>query len=218
MNSSAATGALILILVALAGAGCLLSFHPRGALRHPRAKARPERARAFQQYQIAQDSASSSKADALNNLSKEVDALQASLGKVTNEQSDTLTGLHKQIAALQESQQAQDAAQKKFSDYASQIEKIKHDVQVMPAQVTPAPVVTTPAPAAAPAPSHADASPITPITTAETTPNVQLPVAPHADSTIVDLRPASVTTASAARALPVELPVALSVSLSQASR
>jgi TolA-binding protein len=219
MNSSTTTaGALILILVAVAGAG--VSYHFTLEARFTAIEQKlDQNAVAFQQYQIAQDTAASSKSDALTNLDKEVDALQASLGQASHAQTDTLDDLRKQITTLQQSQQAQENAQKKLSDYASQMDRIKHDVEIMPAQVSPAPVVTAPVitTVPAPAPIHvtAPAAPA-PITTADiktdATPNVQLPVPPRADGASVDLRPASIAAAAptTTRAFPIALPVSLS--------
>ena len=88
MNTSTATSALILITVALAGAG--VSYHFTLESRFTSIEQKLEQnSLALQQIQISQDTAISSKTEALNNLSKEVDDLQASLaplGKATHEQ------------------------------------------------------------------------------------------------------------------------------------
>src|SRR5271156_4424089 len=103
MNTSTATSALILITVALAGAG--VSYHFTLESRFAGIEQKLEQnSLALQQFQISQDSAISSKTDELNNLSKEVDDLQASLtplGKATHEQTDSLAEIRKQVAALQ---------------------------------------------------------------------------------------------------------------------
>jgi predicted phage tail protein len=198
------TLALVLILVALAGAG--FSYHLTLDARFAALEQKlDQNSVALQQYQISQETAASSKTEALDHLSKEVDALQTSLkplGNATKEQTDALTDIRKQVALLQQAQQGQQDAQKKLSDYAGQLEKIKHDIQVQAAQT---PAIT---PASAPAP-------VTPVTASVphvSSATVPMPVPPHADSA-VDLRPAqSVMTDDDAsvRVLPVALPVALS--------
>jgi TolA-binding protein len=201
MKTTSASWALILIATALTGAG--ISYHFTLEARFASIEQKlDQNAVALQQYQISQDTIFSSKTEALNNLSKEVDNLQSSmepLGRTTREQNDSLSDIRKQIASLQESQQAQQDAQKKLSDYASQLQKINHDAQV---QSTPAPVTTppvsTPIVTAPPANSHASVTP------------VPLPFPPRADNA-VDLRPAQTTVAddTPIRVLPVALPVAL---------
>ncbi|HEY0255887.1 MAG TPA: hypothetical protein VGC39_00475 [Candidatus Methylacidiphilales bacterium] len=198
-------GALILIAVALLGAG--ISYHFTLQSRFASIEQKLEQnSVALQQYQIAQETGISAKTDALNTLSKEFDALQASLaplGKATREQTDSLSEIHKQIASLEQSQQAQQDAQKKLADYASQIEKIKHDIQTQATQIS-APAASSPAPVPTAAPL------ITPRAPATTT---LLPLPPRADSA-VDIRPAQSTVAESpsVRALPVAMPVALSAS------
>jgi len=207
-KSSSATWALLLIAVALAGAG--VSYHFTLESRFAAIEQKlDQNALALQQFQISQESTVSTKLDALNTLSKEVDALQTSLeplGKTTHDQSDALSEIHKQIAALEQSQQSQQDAQKKLSDYAVQLDKLKHDIQTQALPATQPPLVpvtsTPPAPVALPvlAP-HASA-----------TPNVPLPLPPRVDSA-VDLRPdqsPNVAEDASVRALPVALPVALS--------
>jgi uncharacterized protein HemX len=219
MNTSTATSALILITVALAGAG--VSYHFTLESRFSAIEQKLEQnSVALQQYQISEETNFSSKAQALDNLSKEVDALQASLaplGKATQEQTDSLTDIRKQITSLQQSQESQIDAQKKLADYASQLEKIKRDSQApsippsvpIPASApapasSPSPVTSAPVPASAPA-----ALPVTPKVSVI---NKPLPVTPRTDSGVVDLRPAETTLADAAsvRALPVAVPVSLS--------
>lgn len=203
MNSSKTTSwALILIAVALVGAG--ISYHFTLESRFAAIETKLEQnSIALQQYQIAQETATSSKADALVNLSKEVDTLQSSLeplGKTTHEQNDALSDLRKQIVSLQQSAQAEQDAQKKFADYAGQLEKIKRDIQIQAA--------ATPPPSASPAPTPAAAT-----TTSQPTAHASmttLPVAPRAESA-VDIRPdesPAVAVAISNRALPVALPVA----------
>jgi hypothetical protein len=214
MNTSTATSALILITVAMAGAG--VSYHFTLESRFATIEQKLEQnSVALQQIQISQDTAISSKTEALNNLSKEVDDLQASLtplGKATHEQTDSLAEIRKQVASLQQAQEEQIEEQKKLADYASQLEKIKRAAQApsVPPSVpipvsapTPAPV--TSAPALTPAPP----APVAPKVSAITRP---LLVAPRTDSAVVDLRPAETTLADAGsvRALPVALPVDLS--------
>src|SRR5271170_5418120 len=202
MKPTSASWALILIATALTGAG--ISYHftleSRFALIEQKLD---QNAVALQQYQISQDTIFSSKTEALNNLSKEVDTLQSSLeplGRTTREQDESLSDIRKQIATLQQSQQAQEDAQKKLSDYAKQLQQITHDAQV---QSTPAPV-TTPS-ASAPAPT----APV--LGTHASTSTEPLPFPPRADNA-VDLRPAQTTVADETpiRVLPVALPVALS--------
>jgi uncharacterized membrane-anchored protein YhcB (DUF1043 family) len=218
MNTSTASSALILITVALAGAG--VSYHFTLESRFSAIEQKLEQnSVALQQYQISQDTIFSSKTEVLNNLGKEVDALQASLaplGKATHEQTDSLAEIRKQVTSLQQSQQEQQDAQKKLADYAGQVEKLKHDAQVQ--SIPPSVPIPAVAPASAPAPvTSTPASTATPTARAvppkvsvNTTP---LPVAPRADSAVVDLRPAEATVAaSPLRALPVALPVSLSQS------
>jgi len=195
---------LILIAVALAGAG--ISYHFTLESRFATIEQKlDQNTVALQQYQVSQETNFSAKTDALNTLSKEVDALQSSLeplGKATREQTDSLSEMRKQVAALQQSQQGEQDAQKKLADYASQLEKMKHDIQAQPA---PAPVqaVSAPAPVSTPAaasnlvPPHGSAS------------MVPLPVPPLTDAA-VDLRPATIAEGPSVRALPVALPVSLS--------
>jgi len=209
-KSSSATWALILIAIALAGAG--VSYHFTLESRFTAIEQKlDQNSLALQQFQISQETTASSKLDALNTLSKEVDTLQSSLeplGKSTHDQSDSLMEMHKQIAALEQSQQAQQDAQKKLADYAVQLDQIKHDIQTAQVQAQqPALVPVTAAPVVTPAPQPA----IAPRTT---TPNVILPVAPRADNS-VDIRPDQASPVAAdgsVRALPVALPVALSSS------
>lgn len=207
MNQNKTTStnwALILIAVALAGAG--ISYHFTLESRFAAIEQKlDQNSVALQQYQIAQETSISSKADALNNLSKEVDALQSSLaplGKATREQTDSLTEIRKQVASLQQSQQNQQDAQKKLSDYAGQLEKIRHDIQTQSAPApTPSVPATTPAAASTLVAPHGSAAIVT------------LPLPPLAD-TSVDLRPdaASIADDASVRALPVALPVSLSAS------
>ncbi len=215
MNTSTASSALILIAVALAGAG--VSYHFTLESRFSAIEQKLEQnSVALQQYQISQDTIFSSKTEALNNLGKEVDALQASLaplGKATHEQTDSLAEIRKQVTSLQQAQQEQLEAQKKLTDYAGQLEKMKHDAQVQ--SIPP----SVPIPASAPAPAPVTSTPATTTTPAApaTLPKVSvittpLPVAPHADSAVVDLRPAETTLAAPLRAFPVALPVSLSQS------
>ncbi len=207
MNSHKMTStnwALFLIAVALIGAGDSYYFtlESRFASIEQRLD---QNSTALQQYQIAQDTIFSSKTETLNNLNREVDALQSSLeplGKATREQTESLSEIRKQIAALQQSQQAQQDAQKKLSDYANQLEKIRHDIQVQSAQTPPSSVhVSSPAAPSTPLVPHASSA------------SVPLPLPPRADSA-VELRPAQTTMAADApiRVLPVALPVALSAS------
>lgn len=201
-KSTATSWALILIAIAITGAG--ISYHFTLESRFASIEQKlDQNSLAFQEYQASQETIFSSKTETLNNLNKEVDALQSSLeplGKSTREQTESLSEIRKQVATLQQSQQAQQDAQKKLSDYAGQLEKIKHDIQV---QSTPPPQsvpistpVASPLPLIAPHASSAD---------------VPLALPPHADS-VVDLRPAliTVTKDASVRALPVALPVALS--------
>jgi hypothetical protein len=195
---------LLLIAVALVGAG--FSYHLTLDSRFAAIEQKlDENSLALQQYQIAQETALAAKTDTLNNLNKEVDALQTSLepiGKATREQTDSLSAIHKQIASLEQSQQGEQDAQKKLADYATQLDKIKHDLQLQAAQVpaNPAPM-PAPAPPVVIAPHAASAS-------------ILLPLPPRADNA-VDLRPAqapAIVEDASVRALPVALPVSLSAS------
>jgi len=199
-KTTSTSWALILIAIALAGAG--ISYHFTLESRFASIEQKlDENSLALQQYQISQESIVSSKTEALDNLNKEVDALQSTLGplgKATSEQTESLSEIHKQIASLQQSQQAQQDAQKKLSDYASQLEKMKHDIQTQAAQIpAQSPLVTPPAPAPIVAPQASSS-------------DVSLPLPPRAESA-VDLRPAQATDVAdgaSVRALPVAMPVA----------
>jgi uncharacterized protein YgfB (UPF0149 family) len=210
-QSSAATSwPLILIAIALVGAG--ISYHFTLESRFAAIEQKlDQNSIALQQYQISQETAFSSKTAALDNLSKEVDSLQASLkplGNATQEQTQSLEDIRKQIGSLQQLQQNQQDAQKKLADYATQLEKIRHDMQVQSAQVS-APQVPAPAPAAVtpPAPAAAVAIP----STQHASIDVPLALPPHADAAI-DLRPAQITVADdpSVRALPVAMPAIVS--------
>jgi peptidoglycan hydrolase CwlO-like protein len=207
-KTTSMNGALILIAVALAGAGVSYHFTLQSRFAAIEQKL-DQNSVALQQYQAAQETLATSKLDTLNNLSKEIDTLQASLtplGQATHEQTDSLAEMHKEIATLQQSQQAQQDAAKKLADYATQLDKMKRDIQAAqlaaPASAPSAPVTTvTPAPSALPAIApHASLSP-----------TLMLPVPPRAESA-VDIRPDQSTAVaedgSSVRALPVALPVA----------
>jgi TolA-binding protein len=207
-KTSSPNWALILIAVALAGAG--ISYHFTLESRFATIEQKlDQNSLAFQQYQVSQETNFTSKTDALNNLSKEVDALQSSLeplGKSTHEQTDSLSEIRKQIASLQQSQQSQQDAQKKLADYASQLEKMRHDIQTQAAPA-PAPAPTPSVPAATPAAASTLAPPH------DSAAIVPLPLPPLAD-TSVDLRPDAATVAvdASVRAWPVALPVSISAS------
>ncbi|HEX4141503.1 MAG TPA: hypothetical protein VHY09_14235 [Candidatus Methylacidiphilales bacterium] len=220
-----------LILIALAMTGAGVSYHFTLESRFAALEQKLDQdSVALQQFQIAQESAASSKNEALDGLSKEVDALASSVatsGKASKEQTDALAQVRQQIATLGQLQQAQQDAQKKLADYAGQLDKIKHDVQLHEAQAsiaTPAPVpptvplptsapVATPAPAPAAMPTASTQLPTTHASTADIKP----PVAPLTEDSSVDLRPAEITAArtNAVRALPVALPVDTSLSDNQ---
>jgi uncharacterized protein YgfB (UPF0149 family) len=223
MSSKSSNWPLILIAVAMTGAG--ISYHFTLDSRFAALEQKlDQNSVALQQYQIAQETVVSSKTEALNNLSKEVDALQASLtplGKATRDQTDSLAEIRKQIGSLDQLQQAQQDAQKKLADYAGQLEKIKHDVQMHAAQASmpsPAPALPVPvslpiqSPASSPAaaPTASTQAPSTHASTVEVKPTVT----PRAESSSVDLRPAEITAVreNAVRALPVALPVSTSLS------
>jgi uncharacterized protein YgfB (UPF0149 family) len=219
MSSTTSNWPLILIAVAMTGAG--ISYHFTLDARFAALEQKlDQNSIALQQYQIAQETVVSSKTEALNNLSKEVDALQASLtplGQATKQQTDSLAEIRKQIASLDQLQQAQQDAQKKLADYASQLETIKHDVQVREAQASaPAAAMPLPVPPTVPMknpttpPTASTDAPSTHASTAEVKPAV----APRAESSAVDLRPAEITAVreNAVRALPVALPVTPSLS------
>jgi hypothetical protein len=211
-KTTSMNGALILIAVALAGAG--VSYHLTLDSRFASIEQKlDQNTIALQQFQIAQETLSS-KTDTLNNLNKEVETLQTSLaplGKATREQTDSLTDMHKQIATLQQSAQAQQDAQKKLADYAAQLDTIKRDIQTQSARIS-APVVV-PAPVApvtvmAPAPVEPMLAPHA------SSPTIMLPMPPRAESA-VDIRPdqsTAVADESSVRALPVALPVAPALS------
>ena len=202
-NTTSTSWPLILIAIALVGAG--ISYHFTLESRFATIEQKlDQNSLALQQYQISQETVFSSKTAALDNLSKEVDTLQASLkplGNATQEQTQSLADIRKQIGSLQQLQQNQQDAEKKLSDYAVQLEKIRHDIQVQasaPAALAPA-AVTAPAPVATTPPTqHASA-------------DVPLSLPPHADAA-VDIRPAQISVAQDAsvRALPVAMPVVVS--------
>jgi hypothetical protein len=214
--SSKAASLLPLILIALAMTGAGISYHFTLDARFAALEQRlDQNAIALQQYEIAQQSSISAKSDALSNLGKEVDTLQASLtplGKATKDQTDALTQIRQQIASLGQLQQAQQDAQKKLADYAGQLEKIKHDVQLHEAQASaPAPAppsiplpANTPAAAPVPAPTAGNRVPTTHASAAAT----PSPVPPRTETSAVDIRPAEITAVHehAVRALPVALP------------
>ena len=220
--TKASTWPLLLIAFAMVGAG--VSYHFTLDARFAALDQKLEQnSIALQQFQIAQESAASSKNAALDGLNKEVDALQASLtplGKATKDQTDALAQVRQQIATLGQLQQAQQDAQKKLADYAGQLDKIKHEVQLHEAQAstTPAPAPVPPtvplpasAPASAPAPAPA-AKPTTSLdlpTNGPTIADFKPPVTPLTETSSVDLRPADITAprVNAVRALPVALPV-----------
>jgi predicted phage tail protein len=183
---------LLLIAFAIVGAG--VSYHFTLDARFAALDQKLEQnSIALQQFQIAQESAASSKNAALDGLNKEVDALQASLtplGKANKDQTDALAQIRQQIATLGQLQQAQQDAQKKLADYAGQLDKIKHDVQLHEAQASTAPA-PAPVPPTVPLPASAPS------------------VAPLTETSSVDLRPADITEprVNAVRALPVALPV-----------
>jgi len=208
-QKSSSSWALLLIAVALVGAG--ISYHFTLESRFATIEQKlDENSVALQQYQISQETLVSTKSQALDNLNKEVDALQNSLeplGKVTQQQTDSLAEIHKQIVSLEQSQQAQQDAQKKLADYAAQLEKMKHDIQTQAAQPPSTSVSVSPAPV----PSTAKPGPLTPQASADVS---QLPLPPRTDAA-VDLRPAqtpAVADVASVRALPVALPVDFSAS------
>lgn len=215
---------LLLIAFAIVGAG--VSYHFTLDARFAALDQKLEQnSIALQQFQIAQESAASSKNAALDGLNKEVDALTASVatsGKSSKEQTDALAQIRQQIATLGQLQQAQQDAQKKLADYAGQLDKIKHDVQLHDAQASTSPATapvppTVPlpasAPAAAPAPAPAPAAkPTTSLdlpTNHPTIADLKPSVTPLTETSSVDLRPAEITAprVNAVRALPVALPV-----------
>jgi hypothetical protein len=204
-KTNSTSWALILIALALTGAG--ISYHFTLESRFASIEQKlDQNSIALQQYQISQETIFSSKTETLNNLNREVDALQSSLeplGKATHEQTASLSEIRQQIVSLQQSQQAQQEAQKKLADYAGQLEKIRRDIQAQAAQISSQPVPASPDAPPALLGTHASAV------------DVPLPLPPRADSA-VDLRPAQTQTpmadAASVRALPVALPVALSSS------
>ena len=198
--------ALILIAIALAGAG--ISYHFTLESRFASIEQKlDQNSLALQQYQASEESVLTSKTEALDNLGKEVDSLQASLtplGKETRDQTQSLSEIRKQVASLLQSQQTQQDAQKKLSDYSKQLDKPKLDVPVQVPQIpASSALVTPPAPQALVTP-HASYD------------QALLPFPPRAESAI-DLRPAqtpAVVDNASVRALPVALPVDQSVALS----
>lgn len=222
-KTTSMNGALILIAVALAGAG--VSYHMTLDSRFATIEQKlDQNTIAMQQFEIAQETLTT-KAETLANLNKEVEALQTSLaplGKATREQTDSLTDIHKQIATLEAAAQAQQDAQRKLADYAAQLEKIKHDMASQSALVTPAAPVSTVVPAPSPAvtPVTISSPVVVPAPVVQTlaphasSPTIILPLPPRAESA-VDIRPDQTTAVaddSSVRALPVALPIAPALS------
>jgi len=221
MSSKPSSWPLILIALALTGAG--ISYHFTLNARFATLEQKlDQNTVALQQYQIAQESAISSKAQALDNLAREVDTLQASLaplGKANKDQTDALSEIRHQITSLGQLQQAQQDADKKLADYAGQLEKIKQAVQTHDAQASsspenqPGPVpptvpLPTNAPVSMPLPVATPAATAVPATHAATVAPKPL-VKPLTETSAVDLRPADIAPPpyAAVRALPVALPV-----------
>jgi uncharacterized protein YgfB (UPF0149 family) len=228
MSSKPSSWPLILIAVAMTGAG--ISYHFTIDARFTALEQKlDQNSVALQQYQISEESVIAAKAEALDNLNKEVDALQASLtplGKANKDQTDSLAQIRQQIASLGQLQQAQQDAEKKLADYASQLERIKHDVQMRDVQassststsligpVPPTVPLAPSAPASAPAPATTPAASGEVPTTHASTTGVKPTVAPLTETSTVDLRPAEITAPrfTSVRALPVALPVDNSLS------
>jgi hypothetical protein len=222
--------ALVLIAIAFAGAGVSYHFTLESRLSSIEQKLE-QTSLSLQQFQIAQETTASSKTDALTSLSKEVDSLQTSLeplGKAAREQTDSLVDIRKQVASLQQLQQAQQDAQKKLADYASQLEKMKHDIQMEASQIPPAtatvPVVTATraatAPATTPTPAPTASAVAMPVFGPHASAaNIPMPLPPRADNA-VDLRPDDtvLTEVNSVRAFPVAIPVALPGSLSVSAK
>jgi len=122
---------------------------------------------AMQQMQDSLDTLESSKTASLSDLNKQLASLQSSfepLGKNSQAQADTLTQLHQQIATLQQAQSGQQDAQKKLSDYLTQLEanvkKASAEAEAAAAKPAPAPVVPVmPVPAVIPATTTATPPP-----------------------------------------------------------
>jgi septal ring factor EnvC (AmiA/AmiB activator) len=189
---------------------------------------------AMQQMQDSLDTLESSKTATLSDLNKQLATLQSSfepLGKTSQAQADTLSQLRQQITTLQQAQGGQQDAQKKLSDYLTQLEanvkkaSAEAEAAAKPAPVAPAPAApsatTISVPASQPAPlppSSASSSDLMSSPGAVSHPAIYVPLlaqpakavltptAPRAD-TAMDLRPADPTvntdTSKALRALPV---------------
>lgn len=224
--SKASSWPLLLIAVALVGAG--FSYHYTLDARFATLEQKLEQNTiALQQYQVAQETATTAKAATLDKLNKEVDSLQASLtplGQATKAQTDSLAQIREQISSLGQLQQAQQDANKKLADYAGQLEKMKHDVQQQHEAQASSPGLIGPVPPTVPLPTSTPVQvpvPAAPPATAAPAPTVHASIAPVkslvtplTETSTVDLRPADITAprVNAVRALPVALPVDASLS------
>jgi TolA-binding protein len=108
---------------------------------------------AMQQMQDSLDTLESSKTATLADLNKQLASLQSSfepLGKNSQAQADTLTQLRQQITTLQQAQSGQQDAQKKLSDYLTQLEanmkKASAEAEAAAVKPAPAPVPVMPVP------------------------------------------------------------------------
>jgi hypothetical protein len=115
------------------------------------------------------------KLQTLSGLNKQLTTLQSSfepLGKSSKDQSDALTALRAQIAALQQAQSGQQDAQRKLSDYISQLEanvKKARAEAAAAAAAKPTPAPASPIPATLPASA---AVPVAPASSPQAAPSV----------------------------------------------
>jgi TolA-binding protein len=220
MITKTSAGPLLLIAVAIAGAAVSYHFTLQTRLTAIEQKL-DQTATALQQYQASEDALLAGKTDSLTKLSKEVDTLQASLGKASQDQSSALDQIRQRIASLGQLQQAQQDAQQKLADYAGQLDKIKHVVETREAQVSAPPAVPPSVPLpTAPAPAAPSVAPVAPTVapashaSTSTLPRAKPVVVPLTENSAVDLRPADIIVPreNAVRALPVALPVTTTLS------
>lgn len=103
---------------------------------------------AMQEMQQSLDALAASKTETISGLNKQLATLQQSfepLGKNTKEQAESLDKLRQQLASLQQAQAGQQEAQKRVSDYLTQLELSVKKAHAEAEVAKPAPVVTAPA-------------------------------------------------------------------------
>ena len=224
MSSKTSSWPLLLIAFAMVGAG--VSYHFTLDARFAALDQKLEQnSIALQQFQIAQESAASSKNAALDGLNKEVDALQASLtplGKATKDQTDCpLAQIRQQIATLGQLQQAQQGRARRSSpttpaSWTRSSTTCRCTRRRLPLHRPPASrAAHGPAACECDSPGRACSRDRTStvassfLRTHASTVDIKPSVTPLTETSSVDLRPAEITAPriNAVRALPVALPV-----------